>query len=159
MLRGEFRRADGLVIPNNVTVAGKQTLLGLALRNAYPDVGYAGMFVGLCQGVYTPGLLVQDLTEPTIATNGYARIALARNSTDWPVTGVVNNRPYMESKDLIWTATGGEFSEAITRLFIAFTLAGVTGDVFALSGALPEELLIDEDTLVGDRTFRYRVYL
>lgn len=156
MLRGEFIRGDGLVIPNNVTFVGAQTVLELALRDT--DVDF---YVGLCDGVYTPDLICQDLTEPTIGTNGYARIQLNRDSTDWPTEDSLNAQAYMESKSIVWTATGGNFNQAITRMFIAFTATniGSNDSVFALSAALPDSLTITPTTDVSDRTFKYRLYL
>jgi hypothetical protein len=156
MLRGEFIRGDGLVIPNNVTFAGAQKVLELALRNT--DVGF---YVGLCDGVYTPDLICQDLTEPTIGLHGYARLQLNRDSTDWPVEDSLNAQAYLESKNLVWAATGGNFSSAITRMFIAFTATnvGANDPVFALSAALPDSIIITPTTDSSDRTFKYRLYL
>lgn len=155
MLRGEFIRGDGLVIPNNVTFVGAQTVLELALRDTNTDI-----FVGLCDGVYTPDLICQDLTEPTIGVNGYARIQLNRDGTDWPVSDSLNAQPYLESKDLVWAAVGGAFDQAITRMFIAFTATnvGANDPVFAISAALPSALTIDAATDLSDRTFKYRLY-
>lgn len=152
-LHGEFLQGDGLVIPNNVALAGARAILGMALRG-----GTCVMSVGLCSGVYTPGLLITDLVEPTV-TNGYARIGLNRNTTDWPTEGSVNGERYVESKALVWTASGGNFSSPITRMFLIFTSADFPAGIFALSSALPLPLLITPTTPVDDRTFRYRLYL
>lgn len=153
MYRGEFRFASGLVVPNNITTVGIQTLLGLALRDETAD-----FFVGLCSAVYAEDLQIESLTEPTIATNGYARLAVERTVVGWPSDGLVNGEPYLESKDLVFVASVGPFDQAVTRMFICFTEAGVTGDVFALSAALPDEFIIDPTTPLVDRTFRYRIY-
>jgi hypothetical protein len=156
MLRGEFRFQNGLILPNNVTIAGAGAILKAALRNTAIT-----FWVGLCSGVYEPGLQIEDLTEPTLATNGYARLAVARDDTadGWPGDGILNGENYLESKLLTWAAIGGPFDEPVTRMFLCQTEAGVTGDVIALSAALPDDLVIDEDTLEVDRSFRYRLYL
>jgi len=154
MLRGEFRFKNGLVIPNNVTTFGAQTILDLALRAHVAD-----FYVGLCQGVYTPDLQIESLIEPTIGVNGYARLALARNDVDWPTAGLLNGQPYLESKDLVWLAVGAAFDKPITRMFIAPSADAVVGNLFCLSGALPAELTIGPDTIESDRTFNYRLYL
>jgi hypothetical protein len=73
MFRGEFHRADGLVIPNNVTIFGAQSILTGFARNTVPT-----FFVGLCNAVYQPDLTLAQLEEPTIATNGYARFPYTR---------------------------------------------------------------------------------
>lgn len=154
MLRGEFVRGDGLIIPNNVTIVGAGAILAAALRNTAIE-----FWVGLCSAVYEPDLRIEDLTEPTLATNGYSRFAVARDAIGWPGDGVVNGENYLESLPLVWEATGGPFDEPVTRMFICQTEEGLTGDVIALSAALPDDLLIDEDTAEVDRTFRYRLFL
>ncbi len=154
MLRGEFIRADGLVIPNNITTFGAATILAAAMRNTVPT-----FWVGLCDAVPDPDLQIEDLTEPTIATNGYGRIQITRDDTGWPTVGETNGEPFIESDWLTWAATGGAFDEEIRRMFIAASETDTTGDVFALSAALPALVEIDEATAEADRRFKYRIYL
>jgi hypothetical protein len=90
MYRGEFRFANGLVIPNNVTDVGAGLLLAAALRNTVIE-----FWIGLCSGVFAQDLQIEDLVEPTIATNGYARKAVARDIVGWPGDGVVNGISYV----------------------------------------------------------------
>ena len=151
--RGEFIRGDGLVIPNNITNVGAEVILEATFRNANYD-----FWVGLCSGVYAPILDVSDLVEPAVGANGYERVQLNRNETDWPLTDVLNGERFIESRDMIWTATGGAFSQPITRMFMCFAEEGESA-VFALSASLPDEVIIDEDTDISQRSFRYRVYL
>ncbi len=153
MLRGEFHCANGLVIPNNITKFGAATILAAAMRNTVP-----AFWVGLVDGVPDPDLQLEDLTEPTF-TNGYARIAITRDGTGWPTTGEVNGEPYIESGWLTWAATGGNFSEQIRRMVIVPDDTDTTGNVFALSAALPALLTITPTTLEADRRFKYRIYL
>jgi hypothetical protein len=75
-LRGEFMRLSGLTIPNNVTTVGAQTILGAALRNTVPV-----LWIGLCSAVYAPDLRIEQLSEPAIGTNGYARLPVTRDDT------------------------------------------------------------------------------
>jgi len=151
--RGEFRFENGLVIPNNITTTGVTTLFAAALRNTVPT-----FWVGLCSAVYAPDLQIEDIVEPTLATNGYARLAVARDSTGWPSDGVVNGEVYFESLPLVWTAAGGPFDQPITRMFICGSQNGLTGPIFCLSAALPDDLLIDPSTPLVDRTFKYRIF-
>jgi hypothetical protein len=154
MLRGEFRTPSGLVIPNNITKFGAETILAAALRNTVP-----AFWVGLVDGVPDPDLQAEDLTEPTIATNGYARIQIARSNVGWPTAGETNNEPYLESDWLTWAATGGNFNQAIRRMAIFPDDTDTTGNVFALSAALPALRTITPTTLEADRRFKYRIYL
>lgn len=151
MVRGEFRMANGLIIPNNITTWGAAQILALAFPNTDLD-----FYVGLCSGVYEPDLQIEDLTEPTIGVGGYARQLLDRTNTDWPAVGELNGEPYAESKELTWTPTGADYDEEITRMFIASTLNGVSGNVFALSGALPAGIILAEDEPLS---LKYRIYL
>lgn len=153
MFRGEFHRADGLVIPNNVTIFGAQAILAGFARNTVPP-----FFVGLCNAVYQPDLTLAQIEEPTIGVNGYARIALARDNVGWPNIGLVNNEPYIESLALVWAAVVGPFDKAVTRMFITPEESAIVGDLFCLSGPVPDEFVIDTDTLLADRTFKYRLF-
>lgn len=153
MFRGEFHRADGLVIPNNVTIFGAQSILAGFARNTVPT-----FFVGLCSAVYEPDLTLAQIDEPTIGTNGYARIPVARDNIGWPNTGLVNDEPYIESLALVWAAVDGPFDKAVTRMFITPEEIAIVGDIFCLSGAVPDEFIVDVDTLEADRTFKYRLF-
>lgn len=153
MLRGEFRFNNGLIIPNNVTIAGSGLILAAALRNT--DIEF---WVGLCSAVYTPTLQIEEITEPTVAVNGYARQAVSRDSTGWPSDGEVNGENYIESLPLVWEAIGGAFDQPVTRMFICGSESDASGDVFALSAPLPDDLVIDPDVIESDRTFKYRLY-
>lgn len=154
MLRGEFRFQNGLIVPNNVTEAGSAAILAAALRNT--DITF---WVGLCSAVYEPDLLIEDVTEPTLATNGYARLAVTRDIVGWPSGGLVNGENYLESLPLVWEAVGGPFDQPVTRMFITQEESALAGDILALSAAMPDDLIINEDTAEPDRTFQYRLYL
>ena len=153
MLRGEFVRADGLVIPNNVTQAGAQMILAAALTNQ--DVEF---WAGLVYGSPDPALTIQDLVEPTIGTNGYARIQVARSSVGWPTSGTLNGQPWFETDWLTWAATGGDFDQTVRRVMICGDETATNGDVFALSTPLPADLIVTPTTDEVDRRFKYRLY-
>lgn len=154
MLRGEFIRGDGLVIPNNIMTYGIEQILRWALQGDSPQLHMA-----LADCNPTPGLLIQSLGEPTIGTNGYARQPLAQNNTDWPTTGTLNGEFYIESKAVVFTASGGNFSVPVTRTALVNSLAATTGQlVVALSNPFPASLLITPTTPEVERTFKYRIY-
>lgn len=153
-MRGEFVRADGLVIPNNITTYGVRSIFGWALRNE----AYA-LHMGLANCAPSPLIRLQDLNEPTIGVGGYARQAIPRNSTGWPVFSELNGETYYETRAFVFAASGPGFDKPINRLVLTNTLDGVTGDqVVALSGPLPEELTIIPTTPEVERTFKYRIY-
>jgi hypothetical protein len=152
-MRGEFRFQNGLVIPNNITTFGIQSILAGFARNESFE-----FFIGLCNAVYEPDLQIQDLTEPTLAVNGYARLAVTSDIVGWPSDGLVNDEPYIESLSLVWEAVGGDFDQPVTRMFMTPEETALVGDIFCLSGPLPEEFTITPTTLLADRTFKYRIY-
>lgn len=151
MLRGEFRRADGLVIPNNITRAGTEAILRAALRAESFSI-----FAALADCVPDPDLLIADAGEPVIGTNGYARIELERNTTDWPTVDEVNGEVFVESAPFTFAAVGGSFSRESSRVMLVS--ASTAGSPLALSGAFTP-ITIGTATAEELRTFQYRLYL
>jgi len=157
MLRGEFIRADGLVIPNNITQFGAKTILGAAYAAEAPR-----FFVGLVEAAPSSTLQIENCAEPTIGVGGYARQEIPRTAVGWPVQGDVNGEPYIESRWLTWEASA-DYSRSIRRLMLlagdSDTLTDITGPVMALSAALPAPLIVKPATILQERRFKYRVYL
>lgn len=154
MLRGEFIRGDGLVIPNNITTYGIEFLF----KSALTATGY-NLHMGLANCNPDPMLLVENLNEPTIGINGYTRKPITQDSVGWPSSGQLNGEQFYETKEFTFEAGGGSFDKPIIRLALINSLLADTGRlVVALSGVLPAELTIDELTPLEDRTFKYRIY-
>lgn len=152
MIRGEFIRGDGLVLPNNITPIGAEKILRMAMR----DESFT-LFMGLCEGVYTPTMTLAELTEPTIGTNGYARQAMTRDNAGWPTIGVTNGEQYVESAPHIFVPTGSGFNQDISRMWIS---DGLTSSVVLMLGTpLPAPIRLLSTTPVLQRTFTYRFYL
>lgn len=148
MLRGAFIRADGLLIPNNITLLGSEMILESAFRHT--DIEFS---VALANCVPDIHLLVTDLNEPT-EVNGYARIPVTQDIVGWPISGDLNGESYIETPYLTWTAVGGPFDKPVYRLAL------IGNDVvMALSAAMPSEIVIGVDTEELSRKFKYRVYL
>jgi len=162
MLRGAFKNHAGLVLPNNITLFGRMEVLRMAFagnqRGVVTAAG-ANFYVGLCLANPGDGLLLEDIAEPTIGVNGYARVAVSRDATGWTTDGFVNGEAFIESKDLAFTAVGGNFDKPISRLFLCTSPTALTGDLIALSAAMPAALTITPLTLVTARTFNYDVFL
>lgn len=153
-MHGQFIRADGLIIPNNIMTYGIQSILSWAMQGVAPT-----LYMGLADCNPDPDLLIEDLNEPTLGLNGYARQSIAQSAVGWPTAGTLNGEPYIESKEFVFAASGGAFSSAIQRLALINSAAATSGLlVVALSGPLPAAITIDESTDVGDRTFKYRLY-
>jgi hypothetical protein len=153
VLKGEYIRGDGLVIPNTVTRAGAAFVLAAAFKGVWN-----GVYMALVAGAPIPDLQMGQLVEPTIGVNGYARQELEQ-TLDWDTEGTLNGVPYIESAAKVFAATNSGFNQAIRRLALVPTLTDLTGDVYSVSAPLPADLSILSTTPVENRTFRYRVYL
>lgn len=154
-MRGEFIRGDGLVLPNNITTWGAESILRAAFQ--FPRYNLA-LWMRLVDAVYTPGLQVSETLEPTLDTNGYVPREVRVDGSDWATFGSANGEPYVESVPRVFQAVGGNFSRAISRIALSPDLAR-TGAIFSLSSPLPAPLLITPTTPAVERTFRYRLYL
>ena len=155
-MRGEFRLQGGLVLPNNIMTVGLEWILGMAFTNGFQEMD-GTLWAGLCDAVPSLTLDLNDITEPTIGVNGYARIELARSNVAWTTTGVSNNEPYIETDTIVFAPTGIGFDQGITRMFLCFSETDVTGDVFSLSAALPEPVVLTPSN-IDDYNFKYRIY-
>lgn len=152
-MRGEFIRGDGLIVPNNITTYGADSIFRAALL----DAGY-DFYIGLANCNPDPLLDANALNEPTSGVYGYSRQAIPRDSTGWTVTSTLNGETYFESKNFVFEAGGGAFDKPINRLAIINGLATSGVIVVALSSPLPSPILITPDVDVSLRTFKYRIY-
>lgn len=154
MLRGEFIRGDGLVIPNNITTYGVKMLFQWGLVNTGYDLHMA-----LANCNPDPLLDLANMGEPAIATGNYARQSIPRGIGGWPVQGEFNGEQYYETAVHVFEATGAGFSLPINRIALVNTVGEVVGlKVVALSGPLPEAVTITGGTLLAARSFKYRIY-
>lgn len=154
-MRGEFIRGDGLVIPNNVTLAGAEAILVAAFQNAALVI-----YAALIQATPAIDLASEDVDEPTIGVNGYARIAIPQSNVGWPTVGTSNSEKYIETDWLTFAAVGGNFDEAVQRIALLGTATYTGADpIYMVSELFPTELTITPATLLADRRFKYRFYL
>ena len=156
-MRGEFIRGDGVVIPNNITRNGAYVLLSYIAREAVVSGDFAQHWFALVDGFPTKMGVMGDLQEPTLGIGGYARQRALRDATGWPTLGFLGTEAYIETKDLVFPATG-DYDKTVTR--IAFLLVPdlhLDYAYIALSSPFPR-LQITAATPAPQRTFRYRLY-
>ena len=135
-MRGQFNiilpNGDKIIVPNTIVEEGAEAYLARLFQGS----AITGFFVGLCnQGPDHTDTLVDITTEPTIGVNGYARQALAQNGTDWPTISTQNEESFIQSKQVDFTAAGGDFDAAHSRLFLCSVVSGA-GILYAYSAAL-----------------------
>jgi len=131
-------------IPNQLTVEGEETFLKMITRGDATDVAVGGNFyLGLTGLNVANSYLMTDIVaaEPTV-TNNYARIAVLRNSTGFPTIGAVNGIWRAQSATVNFTATPGNYSIAISRLFLCNVASGTAGKLFSVSAPLLTPKLI-----------------
>jgi hypothetical protein len=155
MMRGEFIRADGLIIPNNVSLAGAEVFLRAAFQGVAPT-----FFVGLVAGAPTLDMTMTNMAEPTIGVNGYQRIQLTRDDDGWPIVATSATECYVESEFALWEAAPGPFDKPVQRLaLVGSGVYAVGAPVYALSGLMPAEIIIAPTTDESLRKFKYRLYI
>lgn len=153
MLRGEFIRGDGLIIPNNVTTYGVKSFFRWALC----DEDYS-LHMGLANCAPNVLLQVESLNEPTIGVGSYARKPISRG-TGWPVSGTFNGEQYYETSVFVFDSVAPGYDKPVNRLALINALSETTGEkVVALSGPFPAEVTITPATPVEQRSFKYRIY-
>lgn len=152
MVRGEFIRGDGLVLPNNFTTEGMLSILKASLRNET-----IGFYMGLVRGIPSKTGTVESLEEPTFGTGGYARQLIERSSVGWDDAGIVGGEAYAQTKLVTFPATGN-YTDLVNRLMI-HGHATNGGAYISLSVPMPADLQITAATPLAQRQFRYKLYM
>lgn len=142
MPRGEFRLANGLIIPNTFTTTGMAQVMQAAFQHAVLTWN-----VGLCNKISADVVTLADLQEPG-PTNGYARQALPLDAAHWPTIGTLNGETYVESSTFTIPAAG-PLDAASSRLFL--TDGAV---VICISAPFPGGLAVISAPLIT----KYRLY-
>jgi len=127
-----------IILPNTVTDEGETEFLKMIFRAdlSLIDAG-ANWYVGLTHITPADTLVLSDVAaaEPTVA-NGYARQALTRDASGWPFLSQVNGETAIRSAVLAFSASGGDYDKAISRMFLTDAASGTTGTLFSISAAL-----------------------
>ncbi len=153
-MRGKFVRGDGVILPNNVTEFGQEALLDYVVGRAIPSL----LYLALANCTPSAGLQLENMGEPTIGENGYARIPLDRNSLNWPMVGDDLGVHWVRSLPVTWDAIGGAFSSAVTRVALVVSQTDVVGPgIIAVSAAF-DPITITPATPSAMRSFAYQLY-
>ena len=157
MIHGEYiitlDTGKQIILPNTIVGEGAEQFLA----ELFKGTAAASLHMGLCNQVPdNSDVLVDIATEPTIGVGGYARVPLARNSTDWPTIASANGESFVTSKAAVFTASGADFDAPHSRLFMCDQLTGFVGTLFSYSAALPSEVTQLDGTAF---TAQYRFFL
>lgn len=132
-------------LPNFVTDEGVQEFLKMLMQGQ--AIGEdASWYIGLCGLNATKATTLATIPAEPTNQGGYARQALARDTTDWPTANIaqVNGVYRIRSIAVNFAAAAADYSISIHRAFICNDAAGTTGKLFAVSAQLPEGLLIED---------------
>lgn len=136
------------------------TKLGCStLLKAFQGLNPGPLYLALVSGLPAADPDMTSFDEPSIGVNGYNRILLDDNLTDWPTLSELNNEQFLESKQVTWTATGAGFIQPVTRVILVNHETALTGKIILGVGAAFPELVIGPSTPSIDRSFKFRIYL
>ena len=161
-MRGRFRfyipGRRPITVWNTIVQQGQIAMLQQLFQgdNTNWPSGGASFYVGLCNQAVTKTLVLSDLTSEPGAAGSYARQALARNSTDWPIIELVQDAYVVRSKLLMFAATGADFDKPFTRAFLTDQATGTVGNLYAVSGALTEEVTVTDS---NDFKLEYELFI
>lgn len=148
-----FKDQEPIVLENTIVLEGAEQFFAELLNGA----ATAPLHIGLCNQVPNKSDTLGDITtEPTIGVNGYARVPLLRNTTDWPLIASANDETAATSKVITFTASGGAFDAPYSRLFMCNALTGFVGLLFSFSAALPLPVTQADGTSFN---VQYQLYL
>lgn len=156
-MRGEFiitpPNGGKIIVPNTIVAEGAEAYLARIFQGA----SITGFYVGLCDQVPDNADVLTDITsEPTIGVNGYARVNLAQNGTDWPTISTEDEESFILSKQCDFTGSGGAFDAAHTRLFLCSVATGTAGTLYAFSAALASAVTVADGVTWSAQ---YKMYL
>lgn len=161
-----FSRNDenGILIPesvqsirNTIVDEGEDEFLKMIMRADLSTIAAGGnWYLGLCDQVPVETDVLTDITtEPTIGVNNYTRAVITRDSTGFPTLTRVNGVGVIRSTVKTFTATGGAFTDPISRAFLSDVASGA-GILFAYSGALTTPITLAEDESIN---VQYELFL
>lgn len=121
---------------------GEQDILDIVFRDATEPSSF---YVGLCNS--TPGETTTLTTLSNEASgSGYARIALARNGTDWPTLALASGDYQLTSLVKTFTASGGTIGP-VTNAFLCTVASGTSGKLYATVALSTTRTLADGESL------------
>lgn len=128
-----------------IVTEGEEALLKMIFQDDDTIVAGGGnWYLGLCEQVPVKGDTLSDITTEPTSQGGYARIAIARNSTDFPTAniGQVGGETRILSLVKTFSAVGDDFSRTFDRAFICNVASGSAGILIAYTGQYSSPILL-----------------
>lgn len=136
-----------IIVPNMITDEGEESFLKMITRADVSEVSSGGnWYIGLTNVTPAETHDLTDIVEPS--AGGYARQAVARNSTGWPTIEAVGSSYRALTQQVNFAASGAAFNIAVARAFLCNVASGTSGRLFAYSGAFSAPITVgDGETL------------
>jgi hypothetical protein len=133
---------DSWKMYNALLDEGEQDILDIVFRDATEPTSF---YIGLCNS--TPGETTTLSTlSGEVTGGGYARIALARNNTDFPTLALNSGDYQLTSLSKSFVASGGAYSSA-TSAFLCTVASGSSGKLYATVALSATRTLADGESL------------
>ena len=126
---------------NTLLDDGEQMLLDIGFRAA----AQGSFYLGVANDTPLETDTLADLAGEPVG-NGYARQALARNSTDWPVLALNSGDYQVISKLVTFTASGGSIGP-VNIMFLCDAASGTVGKYIAWASLSEAITLGDAESL------------
>lgn len=127
-----------------ITTVGEEAFLKMLFQGDNIVSPGGNFYLGLCNQIPAKDDTLLDISTEPAEANGYARIPIQRSITGFPVIEQVNNESRITSLVLNFVASGGDFSASFTRGFLCDAATGLTGILFAYSGAYSSPILLTD---------------
>ncbi len=133
---------DSWKMYNALLDEGEQDILDIVFRDATEPSSF---YIGLCNSTPSETTTLTTLTGE-VTGGGYARIALARNTTDFPTLALDSGDYQLTSLAKTFTASGGAFSSATTA-FLCTVASGTSGKLYASVALSSTRTIADGESL------------
>lgn len=162
-LQGQYRIKSNksekpLILPNLITNEGEASFLRMIVQADNVDVPSGGnWFVGLIgNNALDETSVLVDITDEVPVLNNYARQPILRNATGWPTITQVDPHHRALSASVDFEATGGDFANTYTRVFLCNVVSGTTGILYSVSAAAPAAIQISDTEI---QSISYELFL
>lgn len=142
MIKGRYILFPGTryacILPNTVVNEGELAFMKMLLQGDTSVVAPGGNFyMGMCgEGNGETATLTSLVGEPLISS-GYARQAVARNASGWPLVDSVGGSARGRSAVVTFSAPTSDYDKTFTRFFLCSVASGTAGTLFSFSAPLP----------------------
>lgn len=149
---------EKLILPNAITNEGEVSFLKQIFQADNTDVpSGSNWFIGLMgSGPLDESSGLADISDEIPVLNGYARQPVVRSAVGWPTISEVAPHQRILSQSVDFTASGGDFANTFSRLFLCNVVSGTSGILYSFTAAAPAPIQIVDTQVYA---VSYEMYL